>query len=126
MTATCEPADSPLLKKRAHNPWREVVAHDRNARTQAIARRHAEGHVARRWCRPYADPKVIAGQGTRGAGKFARTRRARRDAGHCRAPVSRRGLIAGVATASKRVSQAMVMSAEPNGFDDHARSLRAA
>jgi threonine dehydratase len=41
------------------------------------------------------------------------------------APVSGGGLIAGVATAIKaRYPQAMVMSAEPEGFDDHARSLR--
>jgi threonine dehydratase len=41
------------------------------------------------------------------------------------APVSGGGLIAGVATAIKaRYPQAMVMSAEPQGFDDHARSLR--
>jgi len=39
------------------------------------------------------------------------------------APVSGGGLIAGVATAIKaRYPQAMVMSAEPQGFDDHARS----
>jgi len=41
-------------------------------------------------------------------------------------PVSGGGLVAGVATAIKaRFPQAMVMSAEPEGFDDHARSLRA-
>jgi threonine dehydratase len=42
------------------------------------------------------------------------------------APVSGGGLIAGVATAVKaRFPQATVMSAEPEAFDDHARSLRA-
>jgi threonine dehydratase len=42
------------------------------------------------------------------------------------APVSGGGLIAGVATAIKaRFPQASVMSAEPEAFDDHARSLRA-
>jgi threonine dehydratase len=42
------------------------------------------------------------------------------------APVSGGGLIAGVATAVKaRYPQAMLMSAEPEGFDDHASSLRA-
>ena len=42
------------------------------------------------------------------------------------APASGGGLVAGVATAIKaRYPQAMVMSAEPEGFDDHARSLRA-
>jgi len=42
------------------------------------------------------------------------------------APASGGGLIAGVATAIKaRYPQAMVMSGEPEEFDDHARSLRA-
>jgi len=42
------------------------------------------------------------------------------------APASGGGLVAGVATAVKaRYPQAMVMSAEPEAFDDHARSLRA-
>jgi threonine dehydratase len=41
------------------------------------------------------------------------------------APASGGGLIAGVATAIKaRYPNADVMSAEPEGFDDHARSLR--
>jgi threonine dehydratase len=42
------------------------------------------------------------------------------------APASGGGLIAGVATAVKaRFPQAILMSGEPEGFDDHARSLRA-
>ena len=42
------------------------------------------------------------------------------------APVSGGGLIAGVAIAVKaRYPQAELMSVEPEGFDDHARSLRA-
>jgi threonine dehydratase len=41
-------------------------------------------------------------------------------------PASGGGLVAGVATAIKaRYPQAMLMSAEPEAFDDHARSLRA-
>jgi threonine dehydratase len=42
------------------------------------------------------------------------------------APASGGGLIAGVATAIKaRYPDAVMMCAEPEGFDDHARSLRA-
>jgi threonine dehydratase len=42
------------------------------------------------------------------------------------APASGGGLIAGVATAVKaRFPQAVLMSGEPEAFDDHARSLRA-
>jgi threonine dehydratase len=41
------------------------------------------------------------------------------------APASGGGLVAGVATAIKaRYPNAMLMSAEPEAFDDHARSLR--
>jgi threonine dehydratase len=76
--------------------------------------------------RPYDDPLVIAGQGTVG-----------REIGDDMsalgmmpdiviAPASGGGLVAGVAVAIKaRYPQAEVMSAEPEGFDDHARSLRA-
>jgi threonine dehydratase len=42
------------------------------------------------------------------------------------APASGGGLVAGIATAVKaRYPQARLMSAEPEAFDDHARSLRA-
>ena len=48
------------------------------------------------------------------------------DAAGVVAPASGGGLVAGVATAVKaRYPEAMVISGEPEAFDDHARSLRA-
>src|SRR6202041_3160042 len=74
---------------------------------------------------PYDDPLVIAGQGTVGR-EIAEDMAALGVAPDIVvAPVSGGGLIAGVATAVKaRYPKAMLMSAEPEGFDDHARSLR--
>jgi threonine dehydratase len=74
----------------------------------------------------FDDPFVIAGQGTVGR-EIAEDMAALGIAPDIVvAPASGGGLIAGVATAIKaRYPQAMVMSGEPEGFDDHARSLRA-
>src|SRR4029453_8713723 len=72
------------------------------------------------------DLKVIAGQGTVGREIAEDLAALGITPDIVVAPASGGGLVAGVATAVKaRYPQAMVMSAEPEGFDDHARSLRA-
>jgi threonine dehydratase len=121
------PADSPLLKReRTKSYGAEVVLYDRdNEDREAIANGIAAKHGAT-LVRPYDDPFVIAGQGTAGR-EIAEDMAALGIAPDIVvAPVSGGGLIAGVATAIKaRFPQASVMSAEPEAFDDHARSLRA-
>ena len=121
------PADSPLLKReRTKSYGAEVVLYDRdNEDREAIANGIAVKHGAT-LVRPYDDPFVIAGQGTAGR-EIAEDMAALGIAPDIVvAPVSGGGLIAGVATAIKaRFPQASVMSAEPEAFDDHARSLRA-
>jgi len=121
------PADSPLLKReRTKSYGAEVVLYDRdNEDREAIANGIAAKHGAT-LVRPYDDPLVIAGQGTAGR-EIAEDMAALGIAPDIVvAPVSGGGLIAGVATAIKaRFPQASVMSAEPESFDDHARSLRA-
>jgi threonine dehydratase len=121
------PADSPLLKReRTKSYGAEVVLYDRdNEDREAIANGIAAKHGAT-LVRPYDDPFVIAGQGTAGR-EIAEDMAALGIAPDVViAPVSGGGLIAGVATAIKaRFPQASVMSAEPEAFDDHARSLRA-
>jgi threonine dehydratase len=121
------PADSPLLKReRTKSYGAEVVLYDRdNEDREAIANGIAAKHGAT-LVRPYDDPYVIAGQGTAGR-EIAEDMAALGIAPDIVvAPVSGGGLIAGVATAIKaRFPQASVMSAEPEAFDDHARSLRA-
>jgi threonine dehydratase len=121
------PADSPLLKReRTKSYGAEVVLYDRdNEDREAIANGIAAKHGAT-LVRPYDDPFVIAGQGTAGR-EIAEDMAALGIAPDIViAPVSGGGLIAGVATAIKaRFPQASLMSAEPEAFDDHARSLRA-
>jgi threonine dehydratase len=121
------PADAPLSKReRTKGYGAEVVLYDRDREDrEAIAREIAERHGAT-LVRPYDDPFVIAGQGT--VGREIAEDMAARDITPdiVIAPASGGGLVAGVATAVKaRYPQAMVMSAEPEAFDDHARSLRA-
>jgi threonine dehydratase len=121
------PKDSPLLKReRTKALGAEVVLYDRDRDDrEAIARGIAGKHGAT-LVPPYDDPKVIAGQGTVGREICEDLAALGVTPDIVVAPVSGGGLIAGVATAVKsRFPQAMVMSAEPEAFDDHARSLRA-
>jgi threonine dehydratase len=121
------PADAPLSKRERTKAYgAEVVLYDRDREDREAI---AGGIAAKRGAtlvRPYDDPFVIAGQGTVGR-EIAEDMAALGIAPDIVvAPVSGGGLIAGVATAIKaRYPQAMVMSGEPEGFDDHARSLRA-
>src|ERR1700761_2789749 len=121
------PADSPALKReRTKSYGAEVVLYDRDREDrEAIARGIAEKRGAT-LVPPYDDPKVIAGQGTVGREICEDLAALGIAPDIVVAPVSGGGLIAGVATAVKaRYPQAQIMSAEPEAFDDHARSLRA-
>jgi threonine dehydratase len=121
------PADAPLSKRERTKAYgAEVVLYDRDREDrEAIARDIADKRDAT-LVRPYDDPFVIAGQGTVGR-EIAEDMAALGIAPDIVvAPASGGGLVAGVATAVKaRYPQALVMSGEPEAFDDHARSLRA-
>ncbi len=121
------PADSPLLKReRTKSYGAEVVLYDRDREDREAIAREIAGKRGATLVPPYDDPKVIAGQGTVGREICEDLAALGVVPDIVVAPVSGGGLIAGVATAVKaRFPQAMVMSAEPEGFDDHARSLRA-
>jgi threonine dehydratase len=121
------PADAPRSKReRTKGYGAEVVLYDRDREDrEAIARDIAGKHGAT-LVPPYDDRKVIAGQGTVGREIAEDLAALGITPDIVIAPASGGGLVAGVATAIKaRYPQAMVMSAEPDGFDDHARSLRA-
>src|SRR3954465_8780636 len=121
------PADAPLSKReRTKSYGAEVVLYDRDRDDrEAISRGIAEKRGAT-LVRPYDDPFVIAGQGTAGREIAEDMAALGLSPDIVVAPASGGGLVAGVATAVKaRYPQAMLMSAEPQGFDDHARSLRA-
>src|ERR1700758_2654843 len=121
------PADAPLSKRERTKAYgAEVVLYDRDREDREAIARDIAGKRGATLVRPYDDPMVIAGQGTVGreiADDMAALGVAP-DIGV--APASGGGLVAGIATAVKaRYPQATLMSAEPEAFDDHARSLRA-
>jgi threonine dehydratase len=120
------PADAPLSKRQRTKAYgAEVVLYDRDREDrEAISREIADKRGAT-LVRPYDDPFVIAGQGTVGREISEDMAALGLVPDIVVAPASGGGLIAGVATAIKaRYPQAMVMSGEPEEFDDHARSLR--
>jgi threonine dehydratase len=121
------PKDSPLTKRERTKAYgAEVVLYDRDKEDrEAIANGIAEKRGAT-LVRPYDDPFVIAGQGTAGR-EIAEDMTARGIAPDIViAPASGGGLIAGVATAVKaKFPNAELIVAEPQGYDDHALSLRA-
>jgi threonine dehydratase len=121
------PVDSPLLKReRTKSFGAEVVLYDRDREDREAIARDIAGKRGATLVPPYDDPKVIAGQGTIGREICEDLAALGITPDIVVAPVSGGGLIAGVATAVKsRFPQAQVMSAEPEAFDDHARSLRA-
>ena len=120
------PSDAPLSKRERTKAYgAEVVLYDRDREDREAIARDIAGPRGATLVRPYDDPFVIAGQGTVGR-EIAEDMAALGLAPDIVvAPASGGGLIAGVATAIKaRYPQAMVMSGEPEEFDDHARSLR--
>jgi threonine dehydratase len=121
------PADSPVTKReRTKGYGAEVVLYDRDKEDREAI---ANGIAAKRGAtlvRPYDDPLVIAGQGTVGKEIAEDMAALSLTPDIVVAPASGGGLIAGVATAVKaRYPKAILMSGEPDAFDDHARSLRA-
>jgi threonine dehydratase len=120
------PSDAPLSKRERTKAYgAEVVLYDRDREDREAIANEIAGKRGATLVRPYDDPFVIAGQGTVGR-EIAEDMAALGLAPDIVvAPVSGGGLIAGVATAIKaRYPQAIVMSGEPEAFDDHARSLR--
>jgi threonine dehydratase len=120
------PRDAPRPKReRTAALGAEVVLYDRAREDrEAIARGIAASRGAV-LVPPYDDPLVIAGQGTTG-------REIAEDVAHLGLTLdcvivnaSGGGLTAGIALAVKaRAPEARIYTAEPEGFDDHARSFR--
>jgi threonine dehydratase len=120
------PADAPLPKRqRTERSGARVVAYDRATEDrESLVVRLAE-ELGAVLVHPFNDPFVIAGQGTVGL----------EIAADCAAlgitpeitivPASGGGLAAGIALAvTDRFPKAAIYTAEPEGFDDYARSLR--
>ena len=121
------PSDAPASKReRTKSYGAEIVLYDRDKEDrEEIAKGIADKRGAT-LVRPYDDPFVIAGQGTVGREIAEDMAVLKLTPDIVVAPASGGGLIAGVATAVKtRFPQAELIVAEPQGFDDHTRSLRA-
>ncbi len=121
------PSDAPVSKiERTKSYGAEVVPYDRDKEDRdAIARDLASKRGAT-VVPPYDDPWVIAGQGTVGreiAEDFAALGLV---PDLVSAPASGGGLMAGIALATKaKFPNAGLVTVEPYGFDDHARSFSA-
>jgi threonine dehydratase len=120
------PADAPRPKReRTAALGAEVVLYDRvREDRQAIACEIAEKRHAA-LVPPYDDALVIAGQGTTGREIVDDLVAQGLTADVVAVTASGGGLTAGIALAVKaRMPQARLFTAEPEGFDDHARSFK--
>jgi threonine dehydratase len=120
------PSDAPRPKReRTAEFGAEIVLYDRDREDRAAIARGIASKRGAELVPPFDDPLVIAGQGTAGREIVEDL-----DALGLKPDVvvvgaSGGGLIAGIALAIKaRVPQAKFYSAEPEGFDDTARSFR--
>ena len=121
------PADAPRSKRERTKAYgAEVVLYDRDHDDREAIANGIAGKRGATLVPPYDDPMVIAGQGTVGR-EIAEDLAALGVAPDIVvAPASGGGLVAGIATAIKaRTPNAAIICAEPEGFDDHAHSLRA-
>jgi len=120
------PSDAPRPKReRTAALGAEVVLYDRTREDrEAIARELARTRHAV-LVPPYDDPLIIAGQGTAGREIVEDLADLGLVPDIVAVNASGGGLTAGIALAVKaRVPQARLYTAEPEGFDDHARSFR--
>jgi threonine dehydratase len=120
------PSDAPRPKRdRTAALGAQIVLYDRAREDRhAIARSIAEKRGAA-LVPPYDDPLIIAGQGTTGREIVDDLAREGLAPEVVIVTASGGGLSAGIALAVKaRVPQARLYTAEPEGFDDHARSFK--
>ena len=120
------PRDAPRPKReRTAALGAEIVLYDREREDrEAISRRLADERGAV-LVPPYDDPLVIAGQGTAGREIAEDVLRLGQPLDCVVVNASGGGLAAGIALAVKaRAPAARIYTAEPAGFDDHARSFR--
>ncbi|MDF1719671.1 MAG: threonine/serine dehydratase [Minwuia sp.] len=119
------PSDAPAMKRRNTAEYgATVVPYDRHGENrEAIGQRLAEADGLT-LVKPYDDLLIMAGQGTAGLETVAQCRELKATPELALAPAGGGGLMAGFSTAMKASFPALqVMSAEPEGYDDTARSL---
>jgi len=119
------PEDAPEIKlSRTKAAGAEIVTYDRNKENREQIAAEISKQRGACFIPPYNDPHIIAGQGTCGL-ELMRQAEAQGAQPDCLlAPCGGGGLIAGLALAVKHLHPGIeVYAVEPEGFDDHARSL---
>ncbi|MFN0193840.1 MAG: threonine/serine dehydratase [Aestuariivirga sp.] len=119
------PSDAPAIKiANTRDYGAEVVTYDRvkESREEIAALIAKERHAA--IVPPFDHPDVIAGQGTCGLELISKAKALGTDIDDIVVCCSGGGLTAGIALAAEALSpRTRVHTAEPEGFDDYARSL---
>jgi threonine dehydratase len=120
------PRDAPRRKReRTASLGAEIVLYDRGREDREAISRGIAASRGAVLVPPYDDPLVIAGQGTTGREIAEDVARLGLTLDCVIVNASGGGLTAGIALAVKaRAPGARIYTAEPEGFDDHARSFR--
>lgn len=119
------PSDAPPLKRdRTRSYGARIVPYDRATGDRDAVAAEVVDETGGVFVSPYDDPGVISGQGTAGVELVQQARELAGEPDLVLVPCGGGGLTAGVALAVKTLApSAQVMTVEPEGFDDHARSF---
>ncbi len=119
------PSDAPRAKReRTKALGAEVILYDRNTQDRAAMAKKLVDERGATLVPPYDDPLIIAGQGTIGAEIVEQLAQLNLTPEIVVIGASGGGLAAGTSLGIKaRVPQAKIYTAEPEGFDDTARSF---
>lgn len=121
------PSDAPVSKiERTRSYGAEVIPYDRDKEDRDAIARDLAARRGATVVPPYDDPWVIAGQGTVGREIAEDLAALGLVPDIVSAPASGGGLMAGIALATKaKFPDVSLVTVEPFGFDDHARSFAA-
>jgi len=119
------PSDAPAIKRRRTEAMGgTVVSYDRHSEDREAIAEDIRSRTGGTLVHPYNDPGVIAGQGTVGAEAIEQARDMQLEPDAVLTCCGGGGLTAGIATAVKALApDTEVVTVEPEGFDDHARSF---
>ena len=119
------PEDAPEIKLlRTRNAGAKIVTYNRQREDREQIAADISQEKRARYISPYDDPHIIAGQGTTGLELMQQAENMGLKPDCLLAPCGGGGLISGIALAVKHFNPAIeVYAVEPEGFDDHKRSL---